>query len=57
MKSENQILQWFRNNWFLLVFLIVAYVVLRLAGYDVAIIKSDSHIQKKEAPTGKYDNL
>lgn len=60
MKSENRILQWFKNNWFLWVFLIVAYVSIRLAGYDVTIRPTKQSYNPKEPAglfegKGKYD--
>jgi hypothetical protein len=31
-------IQWFRNNWFLWVILILAYITIRTLGYDIKII-------------------
>jgi hypothetical protein len=33
-----KIINWFRDNWFLFVILIVLYIILRLTGHDIKII-------------------
>ncbi len=32
-----KIINWFRDNWFLFVILIVLYIILRLTGHDIKI--------------------
>ena len=32
-----KIINWFKNNWFLFVLIIVFYIILRLTGHDIAI--------------------
>jgi hypothetical protein len=46
-------IQWFRNNWFLWVILILAYVTIRAFGYDIKVIDLKKVVLEK----GELDNL
>ncbi len=35
------VINWFKNNWFLWLFIIITYVVIRLLGYDIKIENSN----------------
>jgi hypothetical protein len=45
-----KVIDWFKGNWFLWVFLILFYIGLRISGYDIKIEKSKGsmHAQKGE---------
>ena len=43
-----KIINWFKNNWFLFVILIILYVILRLTGHDISITNTNG-------VGGKYD--
>jgi signal peptidase I len=48
-------IQWFRNNWFLWVILILAYITIRIFGYDVKVVESrDNTVFAKK---GELDDL
>lgn len=35
-------IQWFKNNWFLWVLLILGYIAIRAFGYDIKIVKAST---------------
>ena len=37
-----KILNWFKDNWFLFVIIIVLYIILRLTGHDIKIVDTDT---------------
>jgi signal peptidase I len=37
-------IQWFRNNWFLWVILILVYITIRAFGYDIKVVESSNNI-------------
>jgi hypothetical protein len=47
-------IQWFRNNWFLWVILILAYVTIRAFGYDIKVIDSNNNNKNNGVDWGKY---
>ena len=43
-----KVIKWFKENWFLWLFLILFYIGLRLFGYDIVIENSKDHREKIE---------
>jgi len=47
-----KVIDWFKGNWFLWVFLILFYIGLRISGYDIKIEKSEGIISSQK---GRFD--
>jgi hypothetical protein len=51
-----KVINWFKENWFLWLFLILFYIGLRVSGYDIFILNSKDPLGIRDIPIkGKYD--
>jgi|688.fasta_scaffold28616_3 hypothetical protein len=47
-----KIIKWFKDNWFLWLFIILFYIGLRLLGYDIIILNSKDRLIKSTEGIG-----
>ena len=47
-----KVINWFKENWFLWLFLILFYIGLRLSGYDISIKHTYGGSDSKNNPNG-----